>query len=72
MTNEQAIAILEAERVLQFDTGNLVMPDGPEHLPGSAWNGYVIDALWTICDDDALMREFADIPFPEDNDGRRA
>ena len=61
MTKDQAIAILQAERVLQMDMGDLPKPDGPDSIHGSPWYECVKEARCTILDYPALIREFSDI-----------
>jgi len=46
MTIDQAVAILQAEQVLQ-DEGR----DGPDSAKGTAWNDYVREAASVVKDD---------------------
>lgn len=63
MTTEQAIAILEAERVLQ-DVGC----NGPDCNPGSAWHDYVQEAGRTVQSDTTVFETFSDLDILEDSD----
>jgi hypothetical protein len=63
MTTDQAIAILEAERVLQHVGAN-----GPDCNPGSAWNDYVIQAGAIVSADETVFETFSDLHLLEDSD----
>ena len=56
MTTEQAIAILEAERVLQ-EKGC----EGPDWVEGTPWYNYVKQARQVISTDSRLVAQFADL-----------
>jgi hypothetical protein len=56
MTTGQAIAILEAERVLQA-----VGCDGPDSVPGTPWNDYVKQAGAVVSADDTVFETFSDL-----------
>jgi len=56
MTTEQAIAILEAERILQ-----MVGCEGPDWVEGTAWHAYVKQARSVISTDSRLVAQFADL-----------
>lgn len=64
MTTEQAIAILEAERVLQ-----VVACDGPSVHQGSAWRDYVLEAGRTVRPDPTVFDTFSYLDVLEDSDG---
>ena len=61
MTIEQAIAILEAERVLQS-----VGCNGPDWVEGTARNNYVKQAHSVISADIRLVAEFSDLHLCKD------
>ncbi len=56
MTTSQAIAILEAERVLQ-----MVGCEGPDSVPGMAWNDYVTLAGCVVKEDASVPDGFSDL-----------
>ncbi len=70
MTTDQAVAILEAERVLET-----VGCGGPDVHVGSAWEAYVKEAGRTIRPDPSYRAEFSDLamlqecPCDENCDG---
>lgn len=61
MTIDQAVAILEAERVLQS-----VGCDGPDYVPGTAWYDYVKEASSVIKNDPLWHNAFDDLHLLED------
>lgn len=71
MTIEQAVAILEAERVLQHADGqNDGGPEGPDYAQGTPWHTYVVEAFSVIKGDRLLRNTFDDLHFLEDYPGR--
>lgn len=63
MTIDQAVAILEAERVLQA-----VATEGPDCNPGSAWHDYVKEAGRSIKGSPKWCNAFSDLDLLEDAD----
>ena len=61
MTIEQAVAILEAERVLQWVETMPHPDDCPDCHDGSAWLAYVYEAGLVVETDPLLRHEFDDI-----------
>ncbi len=64
MTIDQAIAILEAERVLQ-----MVGCDGPDSVKGTAWYDYAQEAGRVIKSDRLWCKEFNDLYLLRDASG---
>ncbi len=61
MTLDQAVAILEAERILQY-----VGAEGPNSVPGTAWNDYVQKAGAIIQADKFWCSAFDDLHLLDD------
>jgi hypothetical protein len=63
MTKDQAIAILQAERALQYSEGDSTV--GPDYVQGTAWYELVRDAWEAVAGDCDLRREFGKLALVE-------
>jgi hypothetical protein len=59
MTKDQAIAILQAERALQYSEGDSTV--GPDYVQGTAWYELVREAWEAIAGDWRLCCEFGNL-----------
>jgi hypothetical protein len=62
MTKDRAIAILQAERQLQYSDDSA---DGPDYVQGTAWYELVREAWEAVAGDRILSREFGKLMLVE-------